>query len=331
VPIDAEYVLPLRWSAETSRREVAGLAAYLTWLLGIVDVTVVDGSEPAVFERHAQLWPRDVRHLRPGPWPGRNGKVAGVVTGVRAARHERVVVADDDVRYTAATLEAVVAGLGRADLVRPPNVFSALPWHARWDTGRSLLNRAFGHDHPGTHGIRRSVFLAMGGYDGDVLFENLELARTVEAFGGAVLDLPSVFVPRLPPTMTHFWSQRVRQAYDDLAQPGRLAAELVVLPGAVVLARRSPRTLRLLALGVVVAAEAGRRRAGGAQAYPALAALWALPWLAERSVCVWLALGERARGGVRYAGTRLPRAATPWRVLRRRFREPLTPTHLGAP
>ena len=100
-----------------------------------------------------------MRHLAPEPWPGRNGKVAGVVTGVRCARHERVVVADDDVRYDAASLRAVVAGLDDGELVRPQNVFTSWPWHARWDTGRSLLNRAVSHDHPGTFGVRRSCFL----------------------------------------------------------------------------------------------------------------------------------------------------------------------------
>jgi hypothetical protein len=193
-----EYVLPLKWSASASEREADGLSSYLQWLSQRCRVTVVDGSEPEVFARHAHRWGQLVRHIPPAPWPALNGKVAGVVTGVRAARHERVVVADDDVRHTDGTLAAVVEGLELADLMRPQNVFTQLAWHARWDTGRTLLNRCFGVDHPGTLGLRRSTFLAMGGYDGDVMFENLELVRTVAAHGGLVLDLPDVFVPRLP-------------------------------------------------------------------------------------------------------------------------------------
>ena len=214
-----------------------------------------------------------MRHLAPEPWPGRNGKVAGVVTGVRRARHERVVLADDDVRYDDASLRAVVAGLDEGELVRPQNVFTSWPWHARWDTGRSLLNRAVSHDHPGTFGVRRSCFVAMGGYDGDVLFENLELTRTVASFGGRVVDLPGVFVGRVPPDAGHFWSQRVRQAYDDLAQPPRLLLELSVLPLALLgLFVRRPGTVLAGALAAVLVAEAGRRRAGGASAYPRSAA-----------------------------------------------------------
>ena len=264
-----------------------------------------------------------MRHLAPEPWPGRNGKVAGVVTGVRGARHERVVLADDDVRYDAASLRAVVSGLDDGDLVRPQNVFTSWPWHARWDTGRSLLNRAVSHDHPGTFGIRRSGFLAMGGYDGDVLFENLELTRTVASGGGRVVDLPGVFVGRVPPDAGHFWSQRVRQAYDDLAQPPRLLLELSVLPLVLLGLRGRPSTVLAGALAAVLLAEGGRRRAGGASAYPRSAAWWALPWLGERSVCIWLALAQVPRGGAPYAGGRVRRAATPVRRLRSRARRPL--------
>jgi hypothetical protein len=59
----------------------------------------------------------------------------------------------------------------------------------------------------------------------------------------------------------------------------------------------------------VLLAEAGRRRAGGRRVYPASAALWTPLWLAERAVCVWLALGRRVGGGVPYAGQRLVTAA----------------------
>jgi hypothetical protein len=321
--LDVEYVLPLRWSGDVSRRDAGELTDYLHRLAGLADVTVVDGSDASTFRRHHDLWSPHVRHLSPEPWPGRNGKVGGVVTGVRRARHERVVLADDDVRYDAASLHAVVAALDDGELVRPQNVFTSWPWHARWDTGRSLLNRAVSHDHPGTFGVRRSCFVAMGGYDGDVLFENLELTRTVASCGGRVVDLPGVFVGRVPPDAGHFWSQRVRQAYDDLAQPTRLLLEMSVLPLTLLALRRRPVTVPAGALAAVLLAEAGRRRAGGASVYPRSAAWWALPWLGERSLCIWLALAQLPRGGAPYAGGRVRRAATPLRRLRSRTRRPL--------
>ncbi len=87
-------------------------------------------------------------------------------------------------RYDDKSLAQTVAALATADVVRPQNYFEPLPWHARWDSGRMLLNRISGGDWPGTLGVRRSRLQATGGYDGSVMFENLELVRTVLASGG---------------------------------------------------------------------------------------------------------------------------------------------------
>ena len=322
-----EYVVPLKWAAGTDPTEITG---YLQAISRHVDVTVVDGSEPEVWQQHERLWSGAVRHVRPAPWPGRNGKVAGVVTGVKMARHEHVVIADDDVRWQRHGLEQVVALLAEADLVRPQNVFVPAPWHARWDTARSLLNRALGADYPGTYGLRRSTFCAMGGYDGDVLFENLEMSRTVRAAGGVEVSAPALFVRRLPPETDHFWSQRVRQAYDDFAQPLRLGVEAAVLPLTAILlsglAAASQRRRRWSRRGLVVElalpvllAELGRRRQAGRRVFPADAALWAPLWVVERAVCVWVAVVWRLAGGVPYGGRRLVTAAHSTATLRRRL------------
>ncbi len=322
-PLDGEYVLPLRWDDDGDLTE---LTAYLRELSSWLPVIVVDGSPPERFAVHSRAWAGLVRHIRPQPWPGANGKVAGVVTGVRAARRQRLVIADDDVRYDRPTLQRVLELLDGADVVRPQNVFAPMPWHARWDTGRTLLNRAVRADYPGTFGLRRSTFLAMGGYDGDVLFENLEMLRTVRAAGGTVRAASDVFVIRRAPSTAHFWSQRVRQAYDDLAQPWRLVGDLAVWPLLVhALARRRPRRLVLAVLVVIGTAEVGRWRNSGRTVFPSTAALWAPVWVAERGTCAWLALGARVlRGGVSYGGGRLRTAAHSPRQLRRHRRAPLS-------
>jgi len=318
-PLAASYVLPLKADAPQD----AGLTPYLRHLARLVDdVVVVDGSPPDVFARHAAAWGGLGRHLRPEVETPM-GKVGGVLTGLRHARHDRVVVGDDDVRYDAAALGRVLDLLDRVDVVRPQNVFETadggpLPWHARWDTGRTLLNRLVGGDWPGTLGVRRSAL--PDGYRGDVLFENLELVRTVRAGGGREAVPLDLFVARRPPSTRHFLSQRVRQAYDEWARPGRLAAQLAVLPAAAGLAARGRwRTLGAGALAVAALAEAGRRRGGGRKAFAPTAALWAPLWVTERAVTSWLALGTRlALGGVPYRDGRLREAATPLRVLRRR-------------
>ncbi|HUF28756.1 MAG TPA: hypothetical protein VMM18_17375 [Gemmatimonadaceae bacterium] len=297
------------------------LAKYLVWLAARAEVIVVDGSPPAVFAAHARTWGRSVRHIPPAEdLATPMGKVGGVLTGVRAASHERLIIADDDVRYDAASLDRVADALRTADVVRPQNYFAPLPWHARWDTARMLLNRISGGDWPGTLGVRRSILRATGGYDGRVMFENLELVRTVLAAGGREAVLLDTFVLRRPSTVGHFCSQRVRQAYDELARPARLAAQAAVLPAVLALALTG-HWVWLLAGSAAVAgfAEMGRRRAAGRRVFPATASLLGPAWLMERTICAWLAIGARiALGGVPYRGVVLRHAATPMRVLRER-------------
>ena len=168
------------------------------------------------------------------------------------------------------------------------------------------------------------------GYRGDVLFENLELLRTVRAAGGREVRANDLFVRRLPPTTGHFAGQRVRQAYDDFAQPVRLAIELCYAPvilGAAYRAwvRQKPGLALAWPLAAWAVAEIGRRRDGGAAVFGAGAALWAPAWVAERALSIWIAVGYRLAGGMPYAGTRLKVAAHSVRELRRilRHRKPL--------
>ncbi len=315
---DADYVLPLRW---TDDQGVDELTDYLRWLAARIRVTVVDGSPVQVWDSHHKAWSDHVDHRRPDPIRCRNGKVAGVLTGLRVVAGERVIIADDDVRYDAQSLRQVLERLDNADCVAPQNVFEPMPWHARWDTARSLLNRALAADYPGTLAVRSSTFAAMGGYDGDVLFENLELMRTVRAFGG-IVDRPRwIYVRRLPPDLSRFWSQRVRQAYDELAQPSRLAWSLPAAPVAVgLVASGRHRLLAGVAMALIAVAEFGRRRDEGQDVYPASVALLAPVWVVERAVCIWWAMWLRwVRGGVPYAGERLRVAAHRPRTIRNRL------------
>ena len=310
------YILPIRSNAPQSDAE---LDLYLRWLAQRAETIVVDGSPDDVFEAHARAWGGFVRHVRPAPdLVTPMGKVGGVLTGLRLAMNERMVIGDEDVRYDEKSLRQVVDGLEDADVVRPQNYFDPLPWHALWDTGRILLNRVTGGDWPGTVAVRRSALRTTSGYDGRAMFENLELVRTVRAAGGRELALLDAYVLRRPSSARHFWSQRIRQAYDELARPVRLAAQLAILPSAVLLVWSGRAfLLGLAAAAAVLAAEIGRRRKGGAHFFPAAASPMAIAWLAERGVCSWLAVGSRVFfGGVAYRGRILRHAATPLRTLR---------------
>ena len=313
------YVLPVRTSAAD---DLAELTSYLLWLSGRVELIVVDGSDPPVFSRNALLWAGLGRHVPPRPGLRfSNGKVDGVVTGVELAATPNVVVADDDVRYDERALQTMEELLDRYDLVRPQNYFDPLPWHALWDTGRTLLNRSFAADYPGTLGVSRELFLRVGGYDGNAMFENLEMIRTMEVAGGSSIAPLDLFVRRIPPDARHFLSQRTRQAYDDLAQPWRLALFLSIGPAALAAARRRPALLPVGALAIVALAERGRRRERGTEVFPPQASAMAPLWVGERALCVWIALVHRVLGGVPYRGKRIRVAAHSRRAIRRRLRD----------
>jgi len=322
---DLAYIVPIRWHDGDQRRQ---LAAYLESIAPhCAELIVVDGSPPEVFAANAEAWGSLATHVPPledERWL--MGKVSGVRTGVRLSSRERLVIADDDVRYEPEALRRTARLLDEHDLVRPQNYFTELPWHARWDTARTLLNRGLGRDYPGTLAVRRSRMLAMGLYNGDVLFENLELIRTVRAHGGSTAAPLDLYVGRIPPSASHFWGQRTRQAYDDFAIPPRMAVWLALLP-LLALARPFSRpggdknAFPVVVAGTAVAlAERGRRRGGGAAVFPATSSLLAPLWMLERSLCAWLAVLQRLRfGGVRYGDSVIPTAAHPEHRLRRRF------------
>jgi hypothetical protein len=327
-PEPATYVLPFR---ADGGGELGDLAEYVTKISALAEVLVVDGSPPREFRRHAERLGTAVHHLRPDrDLRYAMGKVNGVITGVRRASNEAVVIADDDVRYEPDALREVVKRLGRAELVVPQNYFRPLPWHARWDTARTLLNRIYTGDlwfpvgdFPGTLGVRRTFFLDVSAYDGDLIFENLELMRTIRAAGGRVEMALDLYVRRLPPSTRRFLSQRVRQAYDDFAIPLRMGGFLSIGPALAGLSFRwRARLAAALAIGAVALAEKGRRRGDGRSVYPATASLMAPAWIAERALCSWLALGERAlRGGTAYRGGVISRAASSPGELERHYRD----------
>lgn len=312
--LQATYILPIK-ARDPGRFEE--LADYLNGL-PIEQVVVVDGSPAGIFAQLHELLDRRITHVAPAPdIRGLNGKVRNVLTALRYARQERIVVADDDVRYDARSLEATIRRLNDADVVRPQNYFAETTWHTLLDTGRTLLNRAIDGDWPGTLAFRRSMLPR--GYNADVLFENFELVRTIRARGGRECVARELYVPRLSPTTSHFWSQRVRQAYDEFARPVRLVVALAILP---VLAAAIGLHLwfvpvALLALTVCIATF-GWARDGGWRHFSAVAILAAPVWVLERAICAWLAVYERVRfGGVRYAGRVVRDAASRPEVLQR--------------
>src|SRR3954462_5351322 len=119
------YVLPIRSARIEPPGELEELAAYLRQLQGwVAEVLVIDGSDPAPVGFHRVAF-GGIELLTPMERTPM-GKVGGVLTGVRPARQERIVIADDDVRYDRTQLERIATLLDEAEVVRPQNYFSPL-------------------------------------------------------------------------------------------------------------------------------------------------------------------------------------------------------------
>jgi hypothetical protein len=304
----ATYVLPIRWERSGYERDVAGYLASLS----IAEIIIVDGSPADAFDRLRDALPDRIRHVRPDPLlHGLNGKVRGVLTGIRLATYERIVIADDDVRYNNNALRAVLVRLDDAEVVRPQNYFDPAPWHAVFDGSRCLINRMLDGDWPGTLAIRKSAL--PNGYNADVLFENLELVRTIRAAGGRECVARGLFVRRLPPTSQHYWSQRIRQAYDEFARPARLAVALTIAPLLVIsLLLRAPAIAGAIAILAIMLAFAGWLREGAWRYFSPWSVIAAPLWICERGICAWIAVYRRVVcGGISYAGNVIRDAATP--------------------
>src|SRR5687768_4125141 len=120
--LDVSCILPIKVSAASTGGDLPG---YLQWLSERTETIVVDGSPPAVFAAHAAAWGDVVRHVAPAEDLATPiGKVGGVLTGVRLASHEHLIIADDDIRYDDASLARVHDALHTSEVVRPQNYFA---------------------------------------------------------------------------------------------------------------------------------------------------------------------------------------------------------------
>ena len=299
------FILPIR-RTKVDPHEVKTLADYFKLLrLAGCEVLIVDGSPKQIFEEHSKSWQGFSRHIAPDPkYTYLNGKVNGVHTGVDLASCERIILADDDIRYSAADVKRMCELLDTFEMVRPQNFITPLPWWARLETARILINRGVlrAGDYPGTCGFRRSTMHRVGPYDGDVLFDNEEIVRHFAVNGADVKYALDFFILKLPPTFTKWLEQRPRQAYEDFVMRAKTAAFLCILPvslglGFLVNVRAAILLLAVLSLFSVLIGSRGMLRNAAYQFFPVSSPLFAPLWIFERSLSVYWALYWWARYG----------------------------------
>ena len=299
------YLLPIR-RVQSNRAEAEAFAEYFRSLVDAgCEVLVVDGSPPEVFAMHAAAWNEVCRHVTVNPqYKYLNGKVNGVHTGVDLASCERIILADDDIRYTAADITRACALLDRHEMVRPQNYLAPLPWWARTESARMLINRGTlrAGDYPGTCAFRRSTCLRVGHYDGDVLFDNEEIVRHFALSGADVLCDTGFFILKRPPTLAKWMEQRPRQAYEDFVMRAKTALFASLLPLALLLGLlagiRAVVTLTAVVSCVsFLVALRGLLRDRAHRFFPAYTTLYAPLWVLERALSVYWAFYWRVRYG----------------------------------
>jgi hypothetical protein len=290
------YLLPIRRNS-VSAVELADFANYFQTLVEAgCGVLVVDGSPPDVFAENDRAWGKLCRHVPVDPqYPYLNGKVNGIHTGVALTDCDRIIVGDDDIRYTSENITRMVALLEQYELVRPQNYFQPLPWWGRLEAARILLNRGVlpTGDFPGTCGFRRSTMLRVGHYDGDVLFDNEEMVRHFAVKGANIGYATDFFIQKLPPTLKKWWEQRPRQAYEDFVMRFKTALFLALIPAGILLVWLwSAKALLDYGLGVAIASIliAFKGRRGAEPFFPINICLFAPLWVIERSLSVYWAL-----------------------------------------
>jgi hypothetical protein len=285
-------------AAEHGLRELAG---YLS-TLGVAgcDVVILDPSPRPQFDRNGRI-------LR---WVGRHVAVrseyrtpGGAIDLVRCAASlaacEKVIVAADDVRYSADAIAEVCDLLDFHEVVEPQDYVDPLPWWGGIEAGRILIHRGIEPqpDHGATFAFRRDIpgdlhSLAAG----DVIEDHV---RRLGAAGAQVFVAARVFVRREPGPLDGWASQRARAASDDFALPVKTAFFFSITPLLVLLALAGSLALAASTAGAIAFASVGlaiRGRAGAGAFFPLHACLFAPLWVFERSVSVYWALFRKLRG-----------------------------------
>jgi hypothetical protein len=290
------YLLTIR-RVQFNSDDAADFREYFDLLAGAgCEVLVVDGSPPDVFAEYGKAWGNACRHEPVDPqYKYLNGKVNGIHTGVALAEHNRIILADDDIRYTPADVRRMADLLDIYDMVRPQNYFCPLPLWARTEAVRMLINRAWipEGDYSGTLGVTRNAMLRVGHYDGDVLFDNEEIVRHFRLKEARIEYARDFFLLKLPPTFEKWIEQRPRQAYEDFVMRAKTlffaSVPLVLL--LTWLKAGGQLTLiyaALISVGSIIFAARGLTE-GAARFFPWQVVFYAPLWIAERCLSTYWA------------------------------------------
>ncbi len=231
---------------------------------------------------------------------GLNGKINNMLGGIKAARHELLVISDSDVKLGPDYLRAIVSPLSDAEVGAACTLFRATRADT-WYEKLELLNInadfmpsvVFAH-YTGASGfclgpsiaLRRSTLEAMGGFESlaDYLVEDFEIGRRVWASGKRMELVPYVIDKVVdlasPSAWWHhqvYWDQNTRSA-----RPLAFFATIVTRAVPFALIYAALRGFDATGISVVALTTATRLVTGagtvwGLRDREGLAAIWLLP------------------------------------------------------
>lgn len=267
------YVASL--DSAVSDSELRNFAAYLSALslAGCEEVVVDPEGGPRGEERQ--------RVLR---WVSRyvTGERDLIQAAIELTSSEKIIVASQDSRYTAADVAALCDLLDGDDVVEPEEFVDPLPWWGGIDAGSMLLQRGLDSGRDGrTFAFRRSAW-----------------HRLFALKGASVRTAGDVFVRREPSTLAAWLRRRFTPAATPAAVTTGAAFLACVLPLVMAIAALGGYELAGGYAGLMAAASvlvAARGRAGAGRFFPPRACLFAPLSMLERSLAVYWALFARLR------------------------------------
>lgn len=293
------YVVLVR-NAAASTGELRDLAAYLS-KLGVADcdVVILDPSPRLQFDLNGRVLRWVGRHVAVRPEHRAGSGVDIVRAASEHAACEKVIIADDDVRYTPEAIGKLCELLERHEVVEPQDYLDPMPWWGGIDAARILLHRGIEPqpDHGATFGFRRTALRALRTLAAATSPE--AQVRRLAAVGAGVYPASDVFVRREPGGFSDWLASRPRLAGDDFMLPMKTAFFFSLLPLLVLLAVLGGLQLAggyAIAIAFASVALALRGRAGASSFFPLRACLFAPVWVLERSLSVYWALLRKLRG-----------------------------------
>jgi hypothetical protein len=261
------------------------------------EVVVVDASAPAAFDDHRRVLRWVARHLPPAAAHLTvNGSLHLLEAAADFAQTNKVVVATPEAHYRSEDLQRVCDLLEEHEVVVPSEYLDPLPWWARIDAGRMLLQRAVvvSPDAAGTFGFRRDSLATIRRHGrpsdaGDIL-------HALATQGMELHDAADVFIRRTPPALGDWWRRRPHESSSRLSPAGAALfltlIPLLVLAGLLGGAGLMAGFSGALAFSTFALAVRGRLGAA-ARYFPVTTCLFAPIWLLERSLTAYRAVGLR--------------------------------------